>query len=313
MQPPPKRGTIMTIKHSLAIALSLTASLSQAEEYRDHAAQASQHPSAPSIASDHGETQHAVHVHSSMQEPATQAPQRRTGSPVPVLTEADRAAAFPTLPPHRMHQSGTHFLVAVDELEWQDARDGNALAWDMNGWLGGDIDRLAFRSEGERINNHTEHAELQLLWSHAIGPWWESVAGVRQDFKPGAAQTWAALGLQGTPLYGLETEATAFIGERGQTALRLEAEYDILLTQRWVLQPSVEVNLYGRNDARRGIGSGVSDSSVGLRLRYEFSRQFAPHLGMIWNRSYGKTVDLRETDGNAVQDARLVAGIRFWF
>ena len=204
-------------------------------------------------------------------------------------------------------------MFIADELEWQDADSENALAWDFNGWFGGDIDRLAFRSEGERVNGHTEEAELQLLWSHAIGPWWESVAGVRQDFKPGDAQTWAAFGIQGTPLFGLETEATAFLGEGGQTALRLEAEYDILLTQRWVLQPTAELNVHGRNDARRGVGSGLSDAGLGLRLRYEINRQLAPYVGMVWSRSYGNTARLQRAEGDEASDTRLVAGIRFWF
>jgi copper resistance protein B len=212
-----------------------------------------------------------------------------------------------------MHQGSSHFMFVADELEWQDADAGSTLAWDLSGWAGGDIDRLAFRSEGERTNGHTEEAELQLLWSHAIGPWWETVAGVRQDFKPGSPQTWAAFGLQGMPLYGLETEATAFIGDGGQSALQLEAEYDMLLTQRWVLQPTAEINLHGRTDESRGIGSGLSDASIGLRLRYEISRQFAPYVGVSWSRAYGNSAELQRAEGEDTSEARLVAGIRFWF
>ncbi|SFP40023.1 copper resistance protein B [Geopseudomonas sagittaria] len=235
------------------------------------------------------------------------------GAPVPPITDADRAAAFPDLPPHAMHQGGINYLFLADQLEWQDADEGSALAWDLSGWIGGDIDRLAFRSEGERVAGHTEEAELQLLWSHAIGPWWETVAGVRQDFKPGSPQTWAAFGIQGMPLYGLETEATAFLGEGGQSALRLGAEYDILLTNRLILQPAAEANLHGRNDDERGVGSGFSDLELGLRLRYEIRREFAPYIGATWHRAYGNTADLHREHGEDVEEARLVAGIRFWF
>ena len=129
----------------------------------------------------------------------------------------------------------------------------------------------------------------------------------------GSPQTWAAFGVQGMPLYGLETEATAFLGEGGQSALRLEAEYDLLLTQRWVLQPTAELNLYGRTDESRGIGSGLSDASVGLRLRYEISRQFAPYVGVSWSRAYGNSAELQRAEGEDTSEARLVAGIRFWF
>ncbi|MCQ4329455.1 copper resistance protein B [Stutzerimonas stutzeri] len=262
---------------------------------------------------DHGDMHHGSQG-SAVHPPATGIPPgQETRSPVPTIRDADRAAAFPDLPPHEMHRGGANFLFLADQLEWQDADDGSALAWDLSGWLGSDIDRLAWRSEGERTNGHTEEAELQLLWNHAISPWWETVAGIRQDFEPGTAQTWAAVGVQGMPLYGLETDVTAFIGEGGQTALRLEAEYDMLLTQRWVLQSVVEINLHGRNDESRGVGSGLSEASAGLRLRYEISRQFAPYVGVSWNRAYGNTADLRRVEGEDTNEARLVVGVRFWF
>ncbi|WP_404440648.1 copper resistance protein B [Stutzerimonas chloritidismutans] len=315
----------MTIKLPLISALCLAAATSHAQEAEDHSGHGAHSRNAPAHTSpshdtaqphhdqmDRGAMDHSGH---SMPHPPKTGipPSQQTRSPIPTLNPADIAAAFPDLPEHGMHQGGTHFMFVADELEWQDADDGSTLAWDLSGWAGGDIDRLAFRSEGERTNGHTEEAELQLLWSHAIGPWWETVAGVRQDFKPGSPQTWAASGVQGMPLYGLETEATAFVGEGGQTALRLEAEYDLLLTQRWVLQPTAEVNLHGRNDERRGIGSGLSDAGVGLRLRYEISRQFAPYVGVSWHRAYGNTADLARLDGEDTRETRLVAGIRFWF
>lgn len=234
-------------------------------------------------------------------------------TPIPEPTAADRAAAFPDLPPHAMHAGGTNFLLLADQLEWRDADDGNALAWDIDGWIGGDINRLALRSEGERVDGHTEEAELQLLWSHAIGPWWESVLGVRQDFKPGSPQTWAVAGVQGMPLYGLETELSAFFGEGGQSGLRLAADYDILLTNRLILQPAVELNLHGRNDAARGVGAGFSDVEAGLRLRYEITRQFAPYLGVSWQRAYGNTADYLRRAGEDREETAVVAGVRFWF
>ncbi|MCQ4323549.1 copper resistance protein CopB [Stutzerimonas stutzeri] len=301
----------------VALALGLAATASQAQQLMDHSGHAmpSAHEQAPSPQMEHGQMGHGDMDHGSMAHPPATGipPGQEPRSPIPTLTEADRAAAFPALPPHRMHQGGSHFLFLADQLEWQDADDGSALAWDISGWLGGDVDRLAFRSEGERTDGHTEEAELQLLWSHAIGPWWETVAGVRQDFKPGSAQTWAAFGVQGMPVYGLETEATAFLGEGGQSALRLEADYDILLTRRWVLQPTAELNLHGRNDEARGVGAGLSEASVGLRLRYEITRQFAPYVGLSWNRAYGNTADILRANDEDISETRLLAGIRFWF
>ena len=234
-------------------------------------------------------------------------------TPIPALTDADRAAVFASSGGHQVHDRAINSYFLADKLEWQNADDGSALAWDLSGWIGGDIDRLWLRSEGERSNGKTEDAELQALWGHAISPWWDVVSGVRQDFKPGAAQTWAAFGLQGMALYNFEAEATAFLGEGGQSALRLEGDYDILLTNRLILQPTAELNVYGKNDPQRGLGSGLSNTEAGLRLRYEIRREFAPYLGVTWNRTYGNTADYAREEGEDRSEARLVLGVRLWF
>lgn len=254
---------------------------------------------------DHSAHDMSGHAGHSMPAPADKMP-----SPVPPLTDADRAAVYTHPAGHQMHDNALNGQLVIDQLEWQDADDGSALAWNVNGWIGGDIDRLWLRSEGERSQGRTGHAEVQALWGHAISPWWDILGGVRQDFKPGSPQTWAAFGIQGTPLSGLETEATAFIGEAGQSALRLEGEYDLLLTQNLILQPRAEVNLYGKNDPQRGMGAGLADSELGLRLRYEVIPEFAPYVGVTWNRNYGKTADLSDEDNN---QTRLVLGVRLWF
>lgn len=234
-------------------------------------------------------------------------------TPIPALTDADRAAVFTSHAGHQVHDSAINTYFLADKLEWQDADDASTLTWDLSGWIGGDIDRLWLRSEGERSNGSTEDAEIQALWGHAISPWWDVVSGVRQDFKPGAPQTWAAFGLQGMALYNFEAEATAFLGENGQSAVRLEGDYDILLTNRLILQPTAELNVYGKNDPQRGIGSGLSNTEAGLRLRYEIRREFAPYIGVTWNRTYGRTADYAREEGEDRSEARLVLGVRLWF
>lgn len=256
---------------------------------------------------------HSTMDHSQMNHDSTEAPRTTSRTPIPVLTDADRQAAFPPLPGHQMHDSAINSFFLLDQLEYQDADEGSTLAWDASGWVGGDINRVWFRSEGERTNGVTEDAELQLLYGRSIGPWWDVVAGVRQDFKPESPQTWAAFGVQGMALYAFEAEATAFVGENGQTAARLEGDYDILLTNRLILQPTAEVNFYGKNDPERGVGSGLANTELGLRLRYEIVRQFAPYIGVSWSRSYGNTADLARDEGEDVDEARFVAGIRMWF
>ncbi|PBP34532.1 copper resistance protein CopB [Pseudomonas syringae] len=262
---------------------------------------------------DHGS--HAMHMDASDSEDAssTQSAPAQSRTPIPPITDADRAAVYTSHAGHQVHDSAINSYFLADKLEWQDANDGSALAWDLSGWIGGDIDRLLLRSEGERTNGKTEEAEIQALWGHSISPWWDVVAGARQDFKPGAPQTWAAFGLQGQAISDLDIEASAFIGEAGQTAARLEADYDLQLTNNLVLQPTAELNFYGKNDPQRGNGSGLSTSEFGLRLRYEITPQFAPYVGVSWDRSYGKTADYAREDDEDTQDARLVVGVRMWF
>jgi copper resistance protein B len=251
--------------------------------------------------------------HSRMSHGSTEAARTTSHTPIPVLTDADRQAAFPPLSGHQVHDSAINSFFLLDQLEYQDAEEGSALAWDASGWIGGDIHRAWFRSEGERTNGRTEDAELQLLYGRSVSPWWDVVAGVRQDFKPESPQTWAAFGMQGMALYAFEAEATAYVGENGQSAARLEGDYDILLTNRWTLQPTAEVNFYGKNDPERGLGSGLATTELGLRLRYERVRQFAPYIGVTWSRSYGNTADMARDQGEDVDEARFVAGIRMWF
>jgi copper resistance protein B len=254
---------------------------------------------------------HAAMDHSQMNHGSPEPAASRT--PIPLLTDADRKAAFPPLDGHAVHDDAINSYFLLNQLEYQDADEGSVLSWDASAWVGGDIDRLWLRSEGERINGVTEDAEIQALWGHAISPWWDLVGGVRQDFKPSSPQTWAAFGVQGMPLYGLEVQATGYVGEQGQSALRLEGDYDMLLTNRLILQPTAELNFYGKNDHARGVGSGLANSEVGLRLRYEIRHEFAPYIGVTWNRAYGNTADMVRDEGGDISEARFVAGIRLWF
>jgi copper resistance protein B len=261
---------------------------------------------------DHSQMKGMDHSKMEGMQPAKQ-PQTQSRTPIPPLTDADRAAVYNAPGGHEVHDSALNSFFIFEKLEWQDAEDGSALNWEAQGWIGGDVDRLWLRTEGERTNGKTEEAEVHALWGHAISPWWDLVGGVRQDFKPGDPQTWAAFGIQGLALYNFEANATAYLGEGGQTAARLEGDYDILLTNKLIFQPTAEFNFYGKNDPQRGVGSGLSESEVGLRLRYEIRPQFAPYVGVTWNRSYGKTADYAREEGEDNSEARLVIGVRVWF
>jgi len=231
---------------------------------------------------------------------------------IPQLTDADRAAAFPDVHDAMAHDDNAiNYFVLFDQLEWQSG-DDDALGWDTKGWIGRDRERLWFRTEGERDGSRLAHAEAQLFYGRAIARWWDALAGVRQDARPGDAQTWVGVGLQGLAPYWFEVEATAYVSTAGQTHLRLKSEYELLVTNRLILQPLVEANVYGRADRSRGLGAGLSAVEGGLRLRYEFRREFAPYLGVTWQRRLFGAADEARANGARAGSTRFVLGLRVW-
>ena len=203
--------------------------------------------------------------------------------------------------------------VILDQVEMRDTSGDNAFSWDAQGWMGKDLRKFWFKTEGERAGGETEEAELQFLYSKAIASYWEIQFGVRHDFKPSPSQSWAVIGVQGLAPYFFETDIALFIGDSGRTALRFESEYELLLTQRLILTPEIEVNIYGQEDAELGIGSGLSDLELGLRLRYEIRREFAPYIGVNWLKLFGDTEDFAKIAGESTSDVQLVIGLRVWF
>ena len=198
------------------------------------------------------------------------------------------------------------------QLEIRPGDGDDPFVWEGEAWIGKDLNKLWLKTEGERVGGKTEEAELHVLYSHAIAPYWDVQAGFRRDFKP-VTRDWAPVGIKGLAPYFFETDAALFVGEEGRTSVRLKAEYEIMLTQKTVLSPEIEINVYGKDDPESGIGSGLSDTSLGLRLRHEFKREFAPYIGVDWTRYYGGTADYIAEEGGDASDVRWVAGVRIWF
>jgi len=225
---------------------------------------------------------------------------------------SDGIAASPAHGLH-MHGSAPTGMLLVDQLEAFHGRDGNGQSWEAEGWYGNDADKLWLRSEGEHSGGRLEDGELEALWNHAVATFWSTQLGVRHDFGAGPKREWAAFGVQGLAPYWFEIEATAYAGPSGRTAARLRADYELLFTQRWILQPELEVNFHGKSDPARGIGNGLTDAKLGLRLRYEIRREFAPYIGVVWVRRFGATADFARDEHQAVFDQQWVAGVRIWF
>lgn len=272
-------------------------------EMEDHSGHQA-HPAAHSAAHDHG----AMHMPVPVAAPVT-----GPGPVLPVPTAEEVRAAFPELAPHAHMQAPRLAQLLVDRLEAQDADGEAALLWDASAMIGNDFDRLVVTSEGERLHGETEEARHELYWRRAVSRWWESRLGVRHDAGAGPGRDWLAFGVEGLAPFFVEVSAVAYVGENGRSAFTLEAEYDLRLTNRLILQPRLELDVHGRGDAARGLGSGLAGSEAGLRLRYEIRREFAPYLGVEWLRLRGDTADLARTGGERTGEARAVAGFRLWY
>lgn len=203
--------------------------------------------------------------------------------------------------------------VLFDRLERAYNRNGNATVYDAQAWFGRDYDRLVIKAEGNVAKGKVQEARTEVLWGHAIASFWDTQLGVRYDSGIGPDRGWLAFGVQGIAPYWFNVNAAAYVGNNGRTALRLAAEYELLLTQKLILQPRAEINIYGKNDEARDIGSGLSNGTVGLRLRYEINRQFAPYIGVERSNALGNTADLVRAAGEPTGKTLWVAGVRMWF
>ena len=205
------------------------------------------------------------------------------------------------------------FWFQADRAEYR-AREGkDGYLWDVQGYYGGDLDKFWFKSEGEgSFGEKPEAAEVQGLWSHAIGPWWDLQVGARQDLA-GPERTYAVVGVQGLAPYLFEVDTAAFLSTKGDLTARIEAELDQRITQRLILQPRVELNLSAQDIPELGIGAGLDTAEVGLRLRYEFAREFAPYLGIEQEWKLGGSADYARLLGEGTSATNFVIGVRFWF
>lgn len=245
-------------------------------------------------------------------------PQAPMQQPSPVPDERDPHAYsdgydFGSIPRPRMGDEHARAALLVERLERSFADQGSATAYDLQAWYGRDYDRAVLKAEGERAGGALQDARTELLWGHAVAAYWDAQLGVRHDSGAGPDRSWLAFGIQGLAPYWFELEAAGYLGQEGRSAVRLAASYELLLTQKLVLQPRIEASLYGKSDPERELGSGLSTVTTGLRLRYEFRREFAPYAGIEWSDKFGGTADFARAAGAPTRETRLVAGVRFWF
>ncbi len=218
----------------------------------------------------------------------------------------------PGVKPPRLADQQSFGSLLVDRLERAySRRSGNWSAYDIQAWYGRDFDRAVLKADGQASQGRLRDARTEVLWGHAVAPHWDSQLGLRHDSGGGPDRQWLAFGVQGLAPYWFDVEATGYLGRQGGSALRLHASYELLLVQRVVLQPQAEVNLYGQSDAARGIGSGLSDATAGLRLRYDISRSLSPYIGVEWSGRFGRTGGYAQAAGERRHTTDVVAGVHF--
>ncbi|CAM5582520.1 MULTISPECIES: copper resistance protein B [Sphingomonadaceae] len=219
---------------------------------------------------------------------------------------------------HKEHGGSSSSMILFNLAEYQVRNGRDGYRWDGEAWFGKDLDRLVVKTEGEgvlagRSGTYMETAEVQALYSRALDPYWNLQAGVRYDFKPNPSRTYATIGIEGVAPYWFETEAALFLSNKGEVLGRIEGYYDQRITQRLILQPRLEVNLSAQNVPETRIGAGITNAELGLRLRYELRREFAPYIGVSYDRKFGRTADYARSDGGDVKAASFVIGVRTWF
>ena len=200
----------------------------------------------------------------------------------------------------------------LDRLEYHARKGADASVWDAQAWFGGDYNKLWLKSEGNAVSGRAEEADLQALYARRVSPFWYLQAGVRQEVRPTPSRNQGVIAIQGLAPYWFNVEASAFIGG-GSVSGRLEVEYDQLLTQRLILQPRIETNFAGSAEPARGVGKGLNDVELGLRMRYAIKRELAPYVGVTWASKLGDTADLTRQQGKDVTEKALVVGIRVWY
>lgn len=216
-----------------------------------------------------------------------------------------------------MHGMGDqrYLMTLLDRFELAAGDNGNNRLWDAQAWYGGDYNKFWVKTEGEGAAGEAlESAELQMLFNHLFAPSWSWQAGIRHDVRPSEPDaSYAVFGLQGLAPQWFETDVALFVSDDGDVSLRGEFEYDLLLTQRLVLQPRLEINAGATDATELGLARGLHRAEAGVRLRYEITREFAPYVGLRWERLHGDTGDLARAAGEPVSDTSFVIGVRAWF
>ncbi len=291
----------------------------EVEAHHDH--QAMDHSQMDHGTMDHGQMDHAAMGHGTDSAdklagiPKGPPPRSAGNGPARAAERLFGEAAMQRARAALIHETGNQafFWFQADRLEARLGGEDVGFLWDAQASYGGDLDKLWIESEGEGdVGEGVEDADIEATWSHAIAPYWDLQLGARQDLA-GSSRTYATVGVQGLAPYLFEVDAAAYLSSEGEVTAEIEAELDQRITQRLILQPRGELVLAAQDIPDLALGAGLAKAELGVRLRYEFSREFAPYVGIAQEWRLGSSRDLARAQGEDVSATRFVAGVRFWF
>ncbi len=222
----------------------------------------------------------------------------------PVIAE-DAATA------HGSHGSRIFHAFKLD-ADWTDTDKGHLVNWDAHGWIGGDVNKFAFKSEGAHHGKSYDQAELWGLYSRNISEFWDAQIGIREDFIP-EARSYLTLGMDGMLPYFIETEAHAFVSDLGDVSARVKGHLDLNITQRLVTQPHVEFNFFAQPVPEKSVKAGLANVELGLQTRYELTRKFAPYFDLNYERLVGATARRASSNGEDEDSFTVRVGLKIWF
>jgi copper resistance protein B len=218
---------------------------------------------------------------------------------------------------HEAHGSTLFWAGGIEadatSLDWlADGDKGTVTHWDGFAWIGGDQTKLRLESEGKSHDGDVEEHSLKALLAFNIDEFWDLGAGLRFDLEDGG-RTWAAVGLHGMVPFFIETDAFVFVDGDGNTALKLEHHMDIALTQDLFLQPQVKLEAFAQDIPEMDVAAGLAHLELGLQLRYEITRKFAPYVALVYERDLGETSQISQAMGEDVESTTIRAGLRLRF
>jgi copper resistance protein B len=225
-------------------------------------------------------------------------------------------AASPKNANAQIFDDAIYTFVLFDQLEYAPGPSERPVGLEAASWIGGDLNRLWLRAEGEQSTLESEgEAELEAFYGRLITPYFDALAGARLDTRWGeerATRGLLAVGVEGVAPYMFEVAPTLYVSQDGDVSAEFEAAYHFLFTQRLVLEPEMELTAAVQDVPEWGVGTGVNDLSLGLRLRYEIRRKFAPYVGYEWGRSFGQAADFARAEGAGASSGAFVFGLRLW-